>query len=249
MVPPRAALRPQATLLKSLPFLLIQARFSAGSSLDLVVHVGEAGRWHGLDEAQPDVRGQLLEAGPAIAEQDRDLVDDHLIEQTRGERRGHHPAGALASRVRLGDSKKPHGDARSVASPDTSPTTRLLHRLCRVVADRSRSQPARSARKCLLQPVIPGRSRLCRLTLYRPVTPEVAGSSPVAPVKNPCKLACYVVGLDARSKPTTQTFLSGQAGQLHRVLPTGSWSVFVALGCSSLRLFSRSTGCRPPTRR
>jgi hypothetical protein len=30
--------------------------------------------------------------------------------------------------------------------------------------------------------VIPGRSRLYRLSSYRPVTPEVAGSSPVAPV-------------------------------------------------------------------
>jgi hypothetical protein len=29
---------------------------------------------------------QLLEVGSAIAEQDRDLVDDHLIEHTRGER-------------------------------------------------------------------------------------------------------------------------------------------------------------------
>jgi hypothetical protein len=33
--------------------------------------------------------------------------------------------------------------------------------------------------------VIPGHSRLYRLSLYRPVTPEVAGSSPVAPIKIP----------------------------------------------------------------
>jgi len=50
----------------------------------------------------------------------------------------------------------------------------------------SRSQPVAAgslARKFLLQPVIPGGRRLCQLSLYRPVTPEVAGSSPVAPVK------------------------------------------------------------------
>src|SRR5512132_129441 len=47
-----------------------------------------------------------------------------------------------------------------------SPTTHALHRPCRVVADHSRSQP---------EPVelVPG-----------PVTPEFAGSSPVAPVKS-----------------------------------------------------------------
>jgi branched-chain amino acid transport system substrate-binding protein len=57
-----------------------------------------------------------------------------------------------------------------------------------VVAGRSRSQLVRSARKCLLQPVIPGRSRLCRSSSYRPVTPEVAGSSPAAPVsQSACK--------------------------------------------------------------
>jgi hypothetical protein len=43
--------------------------------------------------------------------------------------------------------------------------------------------------------------------LTRPVTPEVAGSSPVAPRKNPCKVACCVVRLDAKSAPTTHNFL------------------------------------------
>jgi hypothetical protein len=52
-----------------------------------------------------------------------------------------------------------------------------------VVADRSRSQPVRDGTKCLLQRVMPGRSRPCRSSPYRSVTPEVAGSSPVAPVK------------------------------------------------------------------
>jgi hypothetical protein len=40
--------------------------------------------------------------------------------------------------------------------------------------------------KCLLKPVIQGGSRSCRLSLYRPVTPEVAGSGPVAPVSDAC---------------------------------------------------------------
>jgi hypothetical protein len=70
----------------------------------------------------------------------------------------------------------------TVAWEGTSPTTPVLHRLCRVVAGRSRSKPVRSAAKCLLQPVILGQSRSCRSSPYRPVTPEVAGSSPVAPV-------------------------------------------------------------------
>jgi hypothetical protein len=50
---------------------------------------------------------------------------------------------------------------------------------------RSRSEPVRSARKCLLQPVIQGRSGPYRFSPYRSVTPEVAGSSPVAPAKVP----------------------------------------------------------------
>jgi hypothetical protein len=61
-----------------------------------------------------------------------------------------------------------------------------------VVAGHSRSQPVRSGRKYLL---FPGYSLLYRLTPYRPVTPEVAGSSPVAPVyirQITCKSACYV---------------------------------------------------------
>ncbi len=74
-----------------------------------------------------------------------------------------------------------------VAGSDTSRTTRLLHRLYRVVAGRSRSEPARRRTKRLLQGIIPGASRLCRLSSYRSVTPEVAGSSPVAPVESTCK--------------------------------------------------------------
>jgi hypothetical protein len=39
-----------------------------------------------------------------------------------------------------------------------------------------------------------------------PVTPEVAGSSPVAPVQKPCKSTMSVVCLDAGLGSTTQTF-------------------------------------------
>ena len=42
--------------------------------------------------------------------------------------------------------------------------------------------PAGNGRKALLSPVIPDHSRLARERQDRPVTPEVAGSSPVAPV-------------------------------------------------------------------
>jgi len=46
--------------------------------------------------------------------------------------------------------------------------------------------------------VIPGRNPLWPVVPYRPVTPEVAGSSPVAPIKIPANKAYCVVGSDAR---------------------------------------------------
>jgi hypothetical protein len=46
--------------------------------------------------------------------------------------------------------------------------------------------------------------RRASLCLTRPVTPEVAGSSPVAPVKV-LQIGCCVVSSDAESWPTTQT--------------------------------------------
>jgi hypothetical protein len=49
----------------------------------------------------------------------------------------------------------------------------------------------RNAQNALLSPVIPAYSRLVWRHQDRPVTPEVAGSSPVAPVKRPAK--CHVV--------------------------------------------------------
>jgi hypothetical protein len=79
-------------------------------------------------------------------------------------------------------------DQAAVVEIGTTSTTHVLHRLCRVVAGRSRSEPVRADTKSLLQRVIPGRSRPCQRRLYRSVTPEVAGSSPVAPV-NPRAIA------------------------------------------------------------
>src|SRR6266540_6468896 len=80
-------------------------------------------------------------------------------------------------------------------------TTRVLHRLCRAAAGRSRSEPVRSVRKCLLQLVIQGRSRPYRVSLYRSVTPEVAGSSPVAPVKISANRQVLSVQTPGRGRP------------------------------------------------
>ena len=47
------------------------------------MEVGDAGRRDGLDEAQPHVLGQRLEERSAAAEQDRHLVQDHLVDEPR----------------------------------------------------------------------------------------------------------------------------------------------------------------------
>src|SRR6266511_4828906 len=50
--------------------------------------------------------------------------------------------------------------------------------------------------------VIPGRSRLYRANPYRPVTPEVADSSPAAPAsRSACKMASSVVSTDESCDP------------------------------------------------
>jgi hypothetical protein len=68
-----------------------------------------------------------------------------------------------ASLVVLSGTVDRRGNASSkrgtVVEADTASTTHRPHRLCRGAAGRSRSQPVRSARKCLLQPVITGRHR------------------------------------------------------------------------------------------
>ena len=57
----------------------------------------------------------------------------------------------------------------------------------------------------------------------RPVTPEVAGSSPVAPVKSPCKSAYCVVSPDASDRLHECAFEWGRIGLNHYVpwLPGG----------------------------
>ncbi len=51
----------------------------------------------------------------------------------------------------------------------------------------TRQSPQRQGRKALLTLGIPAYPRSTGKRHDRPVTPEVAGSSPVAPVENPCK--------------------------------------------------------------
>src|SRR5687767_6737362 len=53
--------------------------------------------------------------------------------------------------------------------------------------------PARPSSKNPARGGIPAYTRSARNRQDRPVTPEVAGSSPVAPVETPCKDAYFVV--------------------------------------------------------
>src|SRR3954462_9715944 len=78
-----------------------------GSALDLVVQVGDTGRRYGLDEAEADVLRELSEEGSAAPEQDRHLMEDHLVDEPGRQRRGQDAAahetdipvtGSLASR-------------------------------------------------------------------------------------------------------------------------------------------------------
>jgi hypothetical protein len=69
-----------------------------------------------------------------------------------------------------------------VARADTSPTTRVLHRLYRVVAGRAGHSRFGAARNACSSWQFRARAGCAGLTSYRSVTPEVAGSSPVAPV-------------------------------------------------------------------
>src|SRR4051812_36514342 len=56
----------------------------------------------------------------------------------------------------------------------------------------SRRTPQDDGWKALLAPVIPADPRPDRHDQDRPVTPEVAGSSPVAPVENILQIASFV---------------------------------------------------------
>lgn len=68
-----------------------------------------------------------------------------------------------------------------VVEVGTRSTTRVPHRLRGAAAGRSRSQPVRSAGKTLVLASNSGWERAVPVEPVRPVTPEVAGSSPVAP--------------------------------------------------------------------
>src|SRR5437899_7339826 len=69
--------------------------------------MGDTWRRDGFDEAEAHVLGERLEEGPAAAEQDRYLMEDHLVDEPRLQRLGHDAAaheadvtvaGGLASR-------------------------------------------------------------------------------------------------------------------------------------------------------
>ena len=49
--------------------------------------MGDTGRGDGLDEPEAHVPGKCLEEGPAAAEQDRHLMEDHLVGEPRLQRR------------------------------------------------------------------------------------------------------------------------------------------------------------------
>src|SRR5882724_8072258 len=71
-------------------------RRTSGSSmvsLNSVAQVGDSGCGHGLDQAEPDVGGQVAEETAAAAEEHGDLVQDHLVEQS-GAQRGRRDAAA-----------------------------------------------------------------------------------------------------------------------------------------------------------
>src|SRR6266550_2149495 len=71
--------------------------------------------------------------------------------------------------------------------------------------------------------VIPGHSRLHRLSAYRPVTPEVAGSSPVAPVKVPANWAILLSAqTPTRGQLHTLSTESTPNGQKAAETPFGS---------------------------
>jgi hypothetical protein len=64
---------------------------------------------------------------------------------------------------------------------------------------RTRESPQSQGRKALLTPGIPAYPRSARKRHDRPVTPEVAGSSPVAPVKLPANGSIVLSGKAQRS--------------------------------------------------
>jgi hypothetical protein len=94
--------------------------------------------------------------------------------------------------------------------------------------------PATERREVLLLPEIPANPRPGRKRHDRPVTPEVAGSSPVAPVKS-CKSGCSVAGLGASDRQTPAHPAEIPHGNRRRKPPEAG--------------NSRNVSCRPNSRR
>jgi hypothetical protein len=67
----------------------------------------------------------------------------------------------------------------------------------------TRESPQGQARKTLLAAGIPAYPRSARMRQDRPVTPEVAGSSPVAPVENILQIGCFCCQFRRRRQPAS----------------------------------------------
>jgi hypothetical protein len=63
---------------------------------------------------------------------------------------------------------------------------------------------------------IPAQSRLARKRQDRPVTPEVAGSSPVAPAKNTLQIRVFVVSIGAADRRLLAGRRAGSAREISR---------------------------------
>ena len=96
--------------------------------------------------------------------------------------------------LRIQDSDEATTFCRSVVNVDSTSTTQIPHRLCRVVAGRGRSQPVHSMTECPLLTVIPGCSRLRRTGLSRR---RSRVRVPSLPSRKACKYAYCVAWRDS----------------------------------------------------
>jgi hypothetical protein len=103
-----------------------------------------------------------------------------------------------------------------------------------MVAGRCRSQPVRSLRRCLLYRVIRVVADCSRLRRAGLVTPEVAGSRPVAPVEN----YLHIASLLPRWGAIDRRFLARPCGSRSGGRGTDLQAVF-ALAAGQTRLSSR----------
>jgi hypothetical protein len=102
----------------------------------------------------------------------------------------------------------------SVDSRDNDRIPRTSRRMTPEAPAGARLSPQRQGRKALLSRVIPAYPRRARGHHDRPVTPEVAGSSPVAPVKLPANwhIVLSVLAPDSR-RPHKRLFEAARNGQ------------------------------------